>query len=148
MIKLARKWLEDLLNGGSFYYKNKNYFATKLEAIYFLVKMNKWDSIIKTFFYAKCKGRYMPNVIAEHLSNTFSCRFRECFYYDIVIDFLDLLTKTDIKQLYNRGDFSYLDNICDFVLSKIVNNENDKRPGASFSFKRRTLKSIIKLVNE
>jgi hypothetical protein len=66
----------------------------------------------------------------------------------MVMDFLDLIAKADIKILYNRGDCYYLDDICDFVLSKIEDSEKAEEQSAAFSFKGRTLKSVIRLMNE
>jgi hypothetical protein len=148
IIKLTRKWLDDLLSGGSFYKKNKIFFTRKLEAIYFILRMNSRNSIINTFFYAKCKSRHMPNIISDRISEIFVHKFERYFNHSMVTDFLDLIARTDIKRLYNYNDFHYLDDICDFVFSKIVNNKETGEQGTAFSFKGRTLKSVIRLMNE
>jgi hypothetical protein len=145
LIKLTRKWLDDLLTGGSFYKKNKLFFSQKLEAIYFVINICNSNSIIKTFFYAKCKSRHIPNIISDRISDIFAHKFEICFNHSMVMDFLDIIARTDIKQIYNHRDFCHLDDICDFVLSKIVVYEKRKDP---FSFKGRTLRSVIRLMNE
>jgi hypothetical protein len=147
IITLIRKWLDSLLNGGPGPAKTK-LFSTKVEAVYFLVYMRTADSIVRAYFYAKCKGRHIHNSIADHAAGVFARKFARHFNHPLVAGFLDLIARTGEKELYLRGNMRRLDDIGDFVLAKIAADENAEQKEPPFSFKGRTLKSVIRLMNE
>jgi hypothetical protein len=141
LIRLAKKWINDITGGGSFYKKNTKFF-TRAEAHYFLcskVPYEDFSSIIKLYFYAKCRARAINPKLSMIVANVFHVKFLTCFKNKLVESFLDLIARTP-EYRYDRGTIG---DICDFVLAKIR-----ERKKGSFSFSGRTIYSVIKLCNE
>ena len=139
-IRLAKKWISDIVSGQSFYRLNRQFF-TKAEAHFFLsskVPYSDPTSILTLYFYAKSRAHSLNHKQSMMIANVFTVKFQNCFRNNYVDGFLELLSKTP-QYPYENG---MLGDISDFVLSKI----NEK--GSSFSFNGRTITSIIKLTNE
>jgi len=141
LIRLAKKWINDIACGGSFYNRNTKIF-TRAEAHYFLCSKMPYEdcsSVIKLYFYAKCRARAMNPKLSMIIADVFHVKFLTCFKNRLVESFLDLLARTS-EYRYDRGTIG---DICDFVLEKIRGRKN-----GSFSFSGRTIYSVIKLCNE
>jgi len=141
LIRLAKKWINDIACGGSFYKRNTKFF-TRAEAHYFLcskVPCEDCNSVIKLYFYAKCRARAMNPKLSMIVADVFHVKFLTCFKHRLVESFLDLLARTP-EYRYDRGTVG---DLCDFVLGKIRG-----RKKGSFSFSGRTVYSVIKLCNE
>ena len=145
-IRLAKKWIQDIVNGGSFYKQNKEFF-TKAEAHYFLCSKIPYDngsSVIKLYFYAKCRARSCNHKLSLMIAEVFTVKFREHFKSKLIEGFLDLLTRT-LDYRYERA---MLGDISDFVLKKLLENKKHTGKRDCFSFSGRTISSIINLANE
>jgi len=141
LIRLAKKWLNDIACGGSFYKRNAKFF-TRAEAHYFLCSKIPYEdcsSIIKLYFYAKCRAKAMNPKLSMIAADVFHVKFLTCFKHRLVESFLDLIARTH-EYRYDRGTIG---DLCDFVLAKIR-----ERKKSSFSFSGRTIYSVIKLCNE
>ncbi|GBU27754.1 hypothetical protein R84B8_01295 [Treponema sp. R8-4-B8] len=141
LIRLAKKWINEITHGESFYKKNTKFF-TKAESHFFLsseLVYEDCDSIIKLYFYAKCRARAINHKLSVMIADVFSIKFLTCFKNKIVESFFDLLARTPDYR-YDRGT---LGDICDFVLVKIREREKN-----AFSFSGRTIYSVISLSNE
>ena len=146
IINLAKKWICDITGGESFYKKNKDWF-TKAEAHYFLISDIPYLdplTVIEQYFYAKCIARKLDVKSSENISKTFSIKFSRYLNHPIVTDFLDFIARSDdfAKKKTELGD------ICDFIFTKIKQNEELRDAQNCFSFSGRTLGSIIALANE
>ena len=146
IIHKTRKWLSDIVSGGSFYKKNREHF-TKAEAHYFLISMIKYhdnSSIIAMYFEAKCKARNFGQSLCAVVTKTFSVKFIHDFDSIIVTGFLDMLARhTD----YHFGG-DELGDICDFVSTRITKYHQSLGKQPPFSFSGRTINSVIALANE
>jgi len=141
LIRLAKKWINDIAGGGSFYKKNMKFF-TRAEAHYFLcskVPYEDCSSIIKLYFYAKCRARAINHKLSMITAAVFHVKFLTCFKNSLIESFLDLIARTP-EYRYDKGTIG---DICDFILAKIRERKN-----SSFSFSGRTIYSVIKLCNE
>ena len=146
LIELSKKWICDITSGNSFYKKNKEWF-TKAEAHYFLsAKITYTDitSVLKMYFYAKCKGRAFNHKFSMIIADVFTVKFHENYTNALIISFLDLLSRTP-DYGYERG---MLGDLCDFVIIKIDENKKLRKKINSFTFSGRTIHSVIVLVNE
>jgi hypothetical protein len=140
-IKLAKKWVNDIASGESFYKLNKRFF-TKAEAHCFLsskVSYVNAGSVLSLYFYAKCKARSLSSRISLIIADVFSRKFLNCYKNPLVESFLDLLARTP-EYRYEKP---MLEDLCDFVLPKI-----HERGNGNFSFSGRTVLSVIRLTNE
>ena len=149
-IQLAKKWLKDIICGGSFYKRNSKFF-TRAEAHWFLTSKllyNDIESVFKLYFYAKCRARGMNHNLSIMVSDIFTVKFvfgysYRLFYRDsvekLLEGFLDLLARTPVHLL----DRSVIGDISDFVLNEVFQYEEN-----TFSFSGRTISSLIKLTNE
>jgi hypothetical protein len=146
LIKLAKKWVIDIVSGESFFKRNREYF-TKSEAHFFLNSKIPYidsSSVLKLYFYAKCRARAMSHRLSILIADVFSVKFFKQFTNNLVESFLDLLGRTPLYN-YERG---MLGDLCDFILRKMTENRKLRlRPGA-FSFSGRTVTSVIALANE
>jgi len=145
-IRLAKKWINDIVSGKSFYKQNKMFF-TKAEAHHFLsAKMPYTDgsSVIKLYFYAKCRARAMNHKLGMMVAGVFAVKFLSYFKNKLVEGFLDLIARTP-EYRYER---SMLGDISDFVLEKLQETKNRVNKREVFSFSGRTVASIISLANE
>jgi hypothetical protein len=141
LIRLAKRWINDITGGGSFYKKNTKFF-TRAEAHYFLnskVPYEDFSSIIKLYFYAKCRAKAINPKLSMITADVFHVKFLTCFKHRLVESFLDLIARTP-EYRYDSGTIG---DLCDFVFSKIRERKN-----GSFSFSGRTIFSVIKLCNE
>jgi len=139
LIRIAKKWINEIAGGESFYKRNAKFF-TKAEAHHFLCSKLPYEdcaSIVKLFFYAKCRARAMSPQSSMIVADVFGLKFLSHFKNSLVEGFLDLLART-LDYRYDRGT---LGDLSDFVLEKI-------REKGSFSFSGRTIYSVIKLSNE
>jgi hypothetical protein len=146
IINLARKWTGDITSGCSFYERNKIFF-TRSEAHYFLSEKTGYSnvlSLVTRYFLAKCKARKMNTFCSGMVSDIFTNKFAKYFDHILVTEFLDLLARTSEKQLNE----AHLDDICDFVLSKIDGDGSRKERTQTFSFSGRTLKSVMALMHQ
>ena len=142
-IQLAKVWIVDIVSGESFYKKNKKFF-TKAEAHYFLsskIPYVNCGSVLKLYFYAKCRGRCMNHKLSMMVADVFTVKFSNNFRNGLVEGFLDLIART---REY-RFERSMLGDLSDYVLEKIREKKCTQEP---FSFSGRTISSIIKLANE
>jgi len=141
LVRLAKKWVSEIASGGSFY-KNNAALFTRAEAHYFLCSKMPYEdcsSIIKLYFYAKCRARAMSPKLSMIAAGVFGIKFMRHFKNSLVESFLDLIARTP-EYRYDRG---MLGDLCDFVLEKIRERQKD-----GFSFSGRTISSAIKLANE
>jgi hypothetical protein len=139
LIRIAKKWINEIASGESFYKRNTKFF-TKAEAHHFLcskVPYEDCSSIVKLYFYAKCRARVMNPQLSMVVADVFGVKFLSHFKNRLVEGFLDLLVRTP-EYRYDRET---LGDLSDFVLEKI--RERD-----AFSFSGRTIHSVIKLSNE
>jgi hypothetical protein len=146
IINLAKKWTGDITSGCSFYERNKTFF-TRLEAHYFLsekIGYSNVSSLVRRYFLAKYKARKMNIFFSDMVSNIFASKFVKHFDHILVTEFLDLLARTTEKQLGEAP----LDDICDFVLSKIERDDSRKEKTQAFSFSGRTLRSVMALMHQ
>jgi hypothetical protein len=146
LIKLVKKWVVDIVSGESFFKHNKKYF-TRAEAHFFLnTKIPYIDSgsVLKLYFYAKCKARTMSHRLSILISDVFSAKFFNQFTDDLVESFLDLLGRTP-QYNYERG---MLGDLCDFLLEMMSENKKLHGKPGIFSFSGRTITSVIALANE
>ena len=136
-IRLAKKWINDIVCGDSFYKRNKDFF-TKAEAHYFLCSKIPYvngNSVLKLFFYAKLRARSFNHKLSLMIADVFSVKFHDHFNNGLVTGFLDLLSRAPDYR-YERG---MLGDISDFVRTKLHRG---------FSFSGRTIASVIALTNE
>ena len=141
IIQLARKWITDITSGESFYKRNKKYF-TKTEAHLFLSSKIPYSgcvSVIKLFFYAKCRARALSHKLSLVIAEVFSVKFEKWYMNSLVENFLDLIARAPVYCY----ESAMLGDLCDFVLAKIKKGKKD-----AFSFSGRTISSVIRLVNE
>jgi hypothetical protein len=146
IIRLAKKWVCDIVSGQSFYKRNKNYF-TKTEAYWFLSAILPYDSlssVIVRWFYARCRARNMDHKLSLIVSGVFTQKFIRVFRHPIVTGFLDLIARTTGY----RFDSGVLGDICDFILEKIKEYRESKGRMVLFSLSGRTIASLTTLVNE
>jgi hypothetical protein len=146
IIRLAKKWVCDIVSGQSFYKRNKEYF-TKTEAHWFLSAALPYDSlssVITRWFYARCRARNMDHKLSLIVSGVFTQKFIQVFRHPIVTGFLDLIARTTGY----RFDSGVLGDIGDFILEKIQEYRESKGRTAFFSFNGRTIASLTALVNE
>jgi len=139
LIRLAKKWINEIAGGESFYKRNTKFF-TKAEAHHFLCSKVPYEdcgSIVKLYFYAKCRARAMNPQLSMIVADVFGAKFLSHFKNRLVEGFLDLLARTP-EYRYDRGT---LGDLSDFVLGKI--REKD-----ALSFSGRTIYSVINLSNE
>jgi hypothetical protein len=142
-IRFAKKWIRDIASGESFYKQNKMFF-TKAEAHYFSSSKIPYadeSSVIKLYFYAKCRARSMNHKMSKMAADVFAVKFSSHFKDSLVEGFLDLLGRTP-EYRYEK---SMLGDISDFILAKMREN---KEKHEAFSFSGRTITSVIKLANE
>jgi len=145
-IRLAKKWINDIVSGESFYRQNKKFF-TKAEAHHFLsakIPYTDGSSVIKLYFYAKCRARAMNHKLGMMVADVFTVKFLSHFKDNLVEGFLDLIARTP-EYRYER---SILGDISDFVLEKMRENKNRVNKREAFSFSGRTITSVISLANE
>ena len=151
-IRLAKTWIQEIVSGESFYKLNKKFF-TKAEAHYFLTSkvppvdgysVLKHYSVIKLYFYAKCRGRSLNHKLSLMIADVLTVKFHAQFRNNLIEGFLDLLARTP-EYRYESG---MLGDLCDFVLDKIRENKNTKTTERAFSFSGRTIASVIALTNE
>jgi hypothetical protein len=144
-IRLAKKWIKDIVSGGSFFKLNKQYF-TRAEAHYFLnskIPYTDTDSVPTLYFYAKCRARAMNHKLSLTVADVFTAKF-SMFSDSLIVSFLDLIGRTP-QYNFERG---MLGDLCDFALKKIDENKRLRgRPGA-FSYSGRTVTSVISMTNE
>jgi hypothetical protein len=146
IIKLSKKWLCDIVNGESFYKRNKSHF-TRGEAHYFLNTYLPYTgplSVIELYFYAKCKARNMGVKRCTVITKVFTQKFENYFDHEIVAGFIDLLAR-DNEYPVEGGE---LGDICDFINAKIDEYEKERRRNSPFSFSGRTMISVAGLANE
>ena len=146
IIHKSRKWLIDIVSGGSFYRKNKNYF-TKAEAHHFLssqITFKGISSVIEMYFEAKCVARNIAQPVIEIVAKVFTMKFLYSFDCPIVTGFLDLIARYANYQ-YTTDE---LGDICDFVNTKIAKYQRSYGKNTPFSFSGRTINSVIALANE
>jgi hypothetical protein len=137
VIQLAKQWIRDIASGESFYKQNKRFF-TKAEAHWFLSSKMPYAgcaSVIKLFFYAKCRARSLSHKVSLLVSEVFSVKFDKWYMNRLVEGFLDLIARAPCYSYEN----AMLGDLCDFVLAKRKE---------AFSFSGRTISSVIRLVNE
>ena len=149
-IRLAKKWLKDIICGGSFYKRNTKFF-TKAESHWFLTSKlpyNDVESVYKLYFYVKCRARAMNHRLSMMVSDIFSAKFifgyretlfKRDFKEKLLEGFLDLLARTPVNLL----ERSVVGDICDFVLNEVFQYEEK-----TFSFSGRTFSSLLKLTHE
>ena len=146
IIHRSRKWLTDIVSGGSFYRKNKTFF-TKAEAHFFLssgMSYNNSSSVIAMYYEAKCKARNFGQSMSDIVVRVFTIKFLHSYTSPIVTGFLDLLARhTDYHYTIEE-----LGDICDFVNTKIVKYCQSYGKIKPFSFSGRTINSVIALANE
>ncbi|MFP3042950.1 PcfJ domain-containing protein [Treponema primitia] len=146
LINLSKQWVSDIASGDSFHQKNKEYF-TKAEAHYFLTETLPYSgplSVVRLYFYAKCKARNMGVKQCMIIAKVFTLKFEKYFNHAIVTGFLDLLARSPGYQV-EEGE---LGDICDFVLAKINKKIKWGEKFQPFSFSGRTMTSIIAAANE
>jgi hypothetical protein len=143
IIKLAKKWVCDIVSGESFYKRNKNYF-TKAEAHWFLnasLPYDSIDSVIERIYYAKCRALGMNHKLSFIVSSVFVQKFGKAYMkHPLVNGFLNLISRTTSYQF----DSSIVSDISDFLLIKIQEHRRNK----GFSLSGRTIVSLVALVNE
>jgi hypothetical protein len=140
-IQLAKKWIVDITSGESFYKRNKKFF-TKAEAYYFLASKVPYvdcSSVIKLYFYAKCRARALSHELSMMIADVFSVKFLSWYGNTLVEGFLDLIVRT---PEYNY-ESTMLGDLSDFVLMKIR-----EAAQGTFSFSGRTISSVMGLTNE
>jgi len=145
-IRLAKKWIRDIASGDSFYKRNKKFF-TKNEAHHFLsakIPYADGSSVIKQYFYAKCRARVMNHKLSAMIAGVFTVKFSDRFKNSLVEGFLDLIARTP-EYRYEKN---MLGDVCDFILEKMNENQNCVNKREAFSFSGRTISSIISLANE
>jgi hypothetical protein len=145
-IRFAKKWIGDIASGESFYKRNKKFF-TKAEAHYFLcskIPYTDGSSVIKLYFYAKCRSRAMNHKLSMMVADVFTVKFLNHFKDNLVEGFLDLLSRT--PEYKYEG--SMLGDLSDFILAKMRENKEIEGKQKIFSFSGRTITSVIKLANE
>jgi len=141
IVQLAKQWIRDITSGDSFYKRNKKYI-TKAEAHWFLSSKLPYvdcTSMLKLFFYAKCRARALSHKLSLVIGEVFSVKFDKWYMNRLVEGFLDLIARA---PSYNY-ESAMLGDLCDFVLAKM--KEANKE---AFSFSGRTISSLIRLVNE
>jgi len=146
LIRLAKKWINDIVSGETLYQRNKRFF-TESEAHYFLcsnIPYTDGSSVINMYFYAKFRARAMNHKLSITVAEVFAAKFLNCFKARLVESFLDLIARTP-EYRYER---SMLGDICDFVLEKMRENKNQRNDREAFSFSGRTIEDIIKLAND
>lgn len=148
LIRLAKKWVADITCGKSFYKQNKTYF-TKAEAHYFLsakIPYEEKGSVIKMYFYAKCRARAINHKLSMIIADVFTVKFYNNYGFmnSLVNSFLDLIARTPDYR-YERG---MLGDLCDFVLVKMNENKRCRKNRTAFTFSGRTIFSVIGLVNK
>ena len=144
IIQKSKKWLSDIVCGGSFYKKNKDYF-TKTEAHYFLSSQCSYtdnSSLIAMYFEAKCKARNFGQSLCTVVTKVFTLKFFSSYDCSIVTGFLDLLARH--ADYHITAD--ELGDICDFVNTKITQYQQGN--STPFSFSGRTISSVTALANE
>ena len=146
VIQKGRKWISDIVSGGSFYKKNKDCF-TKTEAHYFLsskVSYNDNSSLIAMYFEAKCKARSLGQSLCAVVTTVFTVKFLHTYNCPIVKGFIDLLARhSDCRLTADE-----LGDICDFVNTKITKYQQSFVKSEPFSFNGRTIASVVSLANE
>ena len=145
-IKLAKKWIVDIVRGESFFKQNKLFF-TKTEAHYFLSSKVPYvdaTSVIKLYFYAKSRARSLNHKLSMMIADVFTIKFANLFMNKLVEGFMDLLARTP-EYRYDR---SMLGDMADFVLSKIQEDKKNRGRQEAYSFSGRTITSVIKMTNE
>jgi hypothetical protein len=146
IIRLAKKWVCDIVSGESFYKRNKEYF-TKPEAHWFLNAAMPYDglhSVLQQWFYARCRARNMDHKLGLTVSGIFAQKFAQVFRHPMVSAFLDLIARTDDY----RFDSGILGDISDFILVKIQEHRESRGRAKLFSLSGRTIVSIAALANE
>ena len=146
IIQKSKKWLSDIIKGGSFYKNNKDCF-TKAEAHYFLSSQIKYkdnSSIIAMYFEAKCKARNFGISLCAVVTKVFTIKFLHSYNCPIVTGFLDLIAR------HSGYHFTVdeLGDICDFVNTKITKYQQSFGSKMPFSFSGRTIASVTSLANE
>jgi hypothetical protein len=145
-IRYAKKWINDIVSGNSFYKQNKDYF-TKLEAHYFLnseIEYRGPASVLDLCFYAKCMARKMGIKRSHAVAQTFALKFGRHWNHSTVTGFLDLISRSPDCNIEKNG----FGDICDFVLNKIERHKKARGRKPPFSFGKRTMASVITLANE
>ncbi|GHV12431.1 hypothetical protein FACS189491_05410 [Spirochaetia bacterium] len=143
IIKLSKKWVNDIVSGDSFYRKNKEYF-TRAEAHHFLNTVIPYtcaSSMLELYFQAKCKARNIAVKRCRIIAKVFTVKFEKSFNHEMVTDFLNLLGRSEAYQI-EEGE---LGDIGDFVLAKIHDHLKGCGRVPPFSFSGRTMTSIIGL---
>jgi hypothetical protein len=146
IIVLAKKWVNDITGGGSFYKANKNHF-TRAEAHYFLnagMTYTGASSLLRQLFFARCKARKMERKQCGVVSGVFADKFPKDFNHPLVIQFLDLIGRTEAYRFDSGG----LGDICDFITAKISEGRAAQEEEKPFTLSGRTIYSVIALVNE
>jgi hypothetical protein len=146
IIVLAKKWVNDITCGESFYKRNKSHF-TRAEAHYFLNARTEYTgvpSLLRQLFFARCKARKMERKRCAVVSGVFADKFFKDFNHPLVIQFLDLIGRTEAY----RFDLGGLGDICDFITAKIGEDRAAEAREKPFTLSGRTIFSVIALVNE
>jgi len=146
IIQTAKKWINDIVSGNSFYKQNKIFF-NKTEAHCFLnseTLYNDPGSLVEQYFYAKCIARKICIKQSRVIAKSFSQKFLKYWIHPIVLDFLDFLARNSDNHIEN----TFLGDICDFVLNEIRKHRKSHGRKPPFSFSGRTMASVIALANE
>ncbi len=117
IIQLAKQWIRDITSGESFYKRNKKLF-TKAEAHWFLCSKVPYvdcKSVLKLYFYAKCRARTLSHKLSLVISEVFSVKFDKWYMNLLVEGFLDLIARSPGYSF----ESAMLGDLCDFVLAKI-----------------------------
>jgi hypothetical protein len=96
IIVLAKKWVNDIVSGTSFYKRNKSHF-TRAEAHHFLnsgVNYTGTPSLLRQVFFARCKARNMGQKRCAVVSGVFADKFFNNVNHPLVIQFLDLIGRS------------------------------------------------------
>jgi hypothetical protein len=146
IIVLAKKWVNDIAGGGSFYKRNKSHF-TRAEAHHFLnagMNYTGAPSLLRQVFFARCKARNMGRKQCAAVSGVFADKFFNHFNHPLVIRFLDLISRSGTYHVDSAG----LGDLCDFVNAKIQEDRGAKTRADGFTFSGRTIFSVTALANE
>ena len=146
IITFAKKWINDIVSGDSFYKRNKACF-TKGEAHFFLnseIGYKDPSSLIELMFYSKSMARKIGVKRSRVIAKIFTQKFTKHWKHPIVAGFLDLIARNIDYNIENSG----LHDICDFVLSEVEKDHKARGRRLPFSFSGRTMASVISLANE
>jgi hypothetical protein len=146
IIRLAKKWICDIVSGESFAKQNSDHF-TKAEAHIFLttdIVYKDPSSVIELLFYTQCMARKICVKRSWFIAKIFTIKFIKQWDHPMVNEFIDLIARSTDYNIENAG----LGDICDFVLEKIKMYRESHEKNNTFSFSGRTMASVIALANE